>query len=195
MEELVAEYQNFESNDQIQMENPYFNEIFNGFSFFLITKYQSRRKEIMKIIVLFEIKNEIIVIDEYKISDDKYLVFCFDETVIIICESELEIIIPFLYQHKNCMIYILKEEIRNILYNAINQSNEEKIILQISTSNSNFKQEIDTFLNYFQIENKYRNTIWKIVRSSIAGFLIKKSYLRTFKNRIKKSSKLMKHII
>ena len=44
----------------------------------------------------------------YKISDDKYLVFCFDQTVIIICESELEIMIPFLYQHKNCMIFFIR---------------------------------------------------------------------------------------
>ncbi|KAK8850219.1 hypothetical protein M9Y10_018343 [Tritrichomonas musculus] len=175
----------FLSSSKAKFEKPVFREIFQNYSFFVITE-NTFLKENQKQIMDENIKeSKIMIIDEIINQDDEtneqYLILCFEKTITIIESS-----IALEYIIRNKLI-----SISNFSFCFLNDTKsifEEKVTLgnrEIKTD-CIFLEELESLKEglWIYTSEKSMSYIWSILRTSISAYLIKKSYFQRNKNRI-----------
>ena len=161
------------------IKNKDFYQIIEGFDFLLPnTKkdFEDINHRINKI--------KIISMNTCTISHKRYVILCFDETVLFIIDEQLYLIKKYFYNNKDSFIHILDVKIVQLLKNML--ENIDPII----ETNQFFPEEIKDFLNLFETLKKDETLM--PVRQNISAYLIQKSYSMSTINRITNSSFLFK---
>ncbi|KAK8883501.1 hypothetical protein M9Y10_042593 [Tritrichomonas musculus] len=161
------------------IKNKDFYQIIKGFDFLLPnTKkdFEDINHRINKI--------KIISMNTCTISHKRYVILCFDETVLFIIDEQLCLIKKYFYNNKDSFIYLMNQSSIRIFKDMI----EDKDIY-IETKKK-FLDEIKDFLNLF--ENSKENEALMPICRSISAYLIQKSYCISKINRIANSSFLFK---
>ena len=133
-------------NHQIEMENSYFNRILYDFSFFILDE----TNEQMLTNKITNNKKDIIIIDKYIKLNEKYIIICFDKTLILIQEPFSKVFLNNF--QKEITIYVLKKDILPIL--------NDKELYNIKKTDETFDIEIESFLNEFQIKTSFFCLFW-----------------------------------
>ena len=81
----ILKYKDQLTTNCFKMKNPRFNKTISQFNFYLIIQGNDFQDEICKIIKEFEI----IIVDEFEESNEKYMIICFDYTLILISLKQL----------------------------------------------------------------------------------------------------------
>ena len=113
-------------------------------------------------------ESKAIAIDRYYNGDEEIIIVCFESHLIIIDRSQQYIIKTLLSRNNEDMLYFVPK------------SN--------SRQNSFFEEEIGSFTNFLQIYDNGLKTInyfWRIIVPCLSAYLIKKSYVKTYKDRVK----------
>ena len=174
MEEQFQIFQNLKENHLIHTINPYFNEIFYEFSFFLFSNENSHQS-------LKNIKNQtFLVADLIKYSENKYLIIGFERTLILVDTKNVEQMKIFFEMNKDTIIFIFKEETPNIIEEQL----DDKEYFKFGQMKPEYNDEIKTLQKEFLIKNRTIMTIWKIFTRSIAFILIIEGYQNSFTDRI-----------
>lgn len=180
MQEIYEAFNSINEKNIFKKKNNHFNDFINKFTFLMISKSNFN-------IILNQIKPKlkILIIDSYQISnDEEYLIFTFDDTLIIIDSKEIDLIKEFFNQNKFNKIFSLNQKSLELFF-EINDEIEEGTY--ISMNDPIFQLEIEEFLNNLDIDinSKYKTKFWTVIKRSITGYLIQKSYVHARADRDK----------
>ena len=117
MQELVDNFENYYKDHIIMMHNSKLNKFFNIDSISslnFITEQNINTEYLIK-------KPKIMIIDFHEIEKQKYFIICNDNTIIIISESNIDLIKSFFIKIKEVKIIALSTNAYNFFKNAINQ--------------------------------------------------------------------------
>ena len=172
---MFSNFQNLLASEKsnIKFRNPKISNIFQAYSFYYIEQ-KMQFDENQQIFSNIK-KSNAIVINHYQIQssgkDDIYFIFGFEETIIIIHQSNL------LYANLILLInpdiqFCFIENTRNIFdqFNSVEYKESTNI-----RNEHNFQKEIYNFNKQFLSKN---SKFWKIIIPCITGYLIKQSYLK-----------------
>ena len=184
MIESFALFQNLHANYLLNFKNHHMSELIDLFSFFLINDDDAQ----LNLDLSHKLQaSPVIILDKY----DHLTFICVDDKLILINDSYITKILPLLYSNNKSTIYSLSSDIKSLVL-CENSSNNLKCdrILYIE-ENIVFKKEIESFSSQLEIKNKDIQQIWKIIRRIISAYLIQKSYIDSFFDRMKNYKELM----
>ena len=184
MIEGFALFQNLHANYLLNFKNHYMGELIDQFSFFLINDDDVQFN--------FDLSNKlqtspVIILDRY----DCLSFICADDILILINDSNIIKMLPLLYSNHKSIIYALSSDIKSLFLceNSSNNFKYDKVMYL--EENSIFKKEVESFSSQLEIRNKDVQQIWKIIRRIISAFLIQKSHIDSFFDRIENYKELM----
>ena len=127
-------------------------------------------------------ESKVIIINHYEEQDigenDLYFVVSFERTILLINQSRINILQNFLSKKEKLEIYSLSD--KKDIFDMINsKGNETKIKYKEINNDENFKEEMNKInSNFFNKKHETfpYNDILPIIKSSISGYLLKKSY-------------------
>ena len=158
------------------------NHVVQNYSFYHILEKDSLNEEEKQKILENIKKTKVIIIDQSELLNEntnkKYIIIGFEKTLIILEQSST--FLQILFSTNIAMLICFLSNTKAIIEKKIKFENPE---IQID---SNFMSEIESLNNCFHIykTNKTINLFWSQIIPCISGYLIKKSYMKTKKNRI-----------
>ena len=181
---MLQEFKKFESykiNDTIKINNKRLNKTIESYSYhyYSINDDFSRKQLINQ----YFRESKVIVIDYY--SKDPHFIISFQKNILIVEKSLLKFLHSFFMTNTTINFCFLAESIKNIFNENIKLQYKE--LLNKHENNNQFLQEIENFNRQMELKRQNQNSIfniWKIIRSSISGYLIKASYLKCNYDRI-----------
>ncbi|KAK8840100.1 hypothetical protein M9Y10_031037 [Tritrichomonas musculus] len=158
-------------------------ELIDQFSFFLINDDDAQ----LGFDLSKKLQTSVIILDKYD-----YLSFiCVDDKLILINDSYVIKILPLLYSNNKSTIYSLSSDVNPLFLceNSLNNLKCDRVLYL--EENIIYKKEIESFSSQLEIKNKDIQQIWKIIRRIISAYLIQKSYIDSFFDRMKNYKELM----
>ena len=172
----------FLQNKPIRLDNKKLEYTISNYSFYLITQ-KSDLVNNQQLIVNFK-NSKIIIIDYYRKCNqqnkDFFFIVGFENTILIIFQTPLSLLDPLFSVHSELKICFLFCTKNNNDFNINVKFKEIKINTNFKEEILNFNQNLFIYLNGLKFDE-----IWKVIRSCISGYLIKKSYEKANQNRIK----------
>ena len=181
----ISKYKDQLITNCFKMKSHKFNKTISQFNLYLIIQRNDYQDEICKKIN----ESEVIIIDEFEEQNEKYMIICFDFTLILISLKELFTLTKF-FQNCDSSIFIFSEDVENTFMNALNKNND------FSSKYNNTKNGIKCFLpiiddKFINLLSKAINTInpdfqsmWDVFKKSISAYLIMKNYISELNERL-----------
>ena len=149
------------------------------------------------IIKQFKCKSQIITIDKFEDFGKEYLILCSDYKLLIISQNDFKLIFNNFNDFQKITFFSLSVNINKIfVYNILSDIQEsiKKENFDFVEYDENFHEEIVSFLEkfYLYFQNKRIISFWNIIKRSISGYLIKKSYLNSNFDRFIQIDKIKK---
>lgn len=197
MQKYFNEFIDVKNNGSNLTKNTFLNDIIGNLAFYMINDENKDHETINQM----KNKTKIVIIDACKLSNVFFLIVHFDETVIIVKDSEFHLLKSYFDNNKDSNIYIINikaAEIYSLNIDNINlpsSSNKNSIMktnIHIEEVNSYFISEINQFCIHFS--NQTKLYFWKLIQRSVFGYLIKKSYINHNIDRVLNNNMFFKEI-
>lgn len=175
------DFNNYLTDNKIRFLNKKLNEIVKSYNFYYISGNLSIDQN--QIYQNFE-KSKIVIInqyeDKYSKTKAKYFLIGFEKTIIIINQSSSDFIQSLLMNNSELNICFISNT-KSVFDDKFRIEYTE---IEYETT---FKNEISVFQNLSLIDSHDldRIQIWKCIQHCIFGYLIKQSYFKKRKSRIK----------
>ena len=133
----ISKYKDQLITNCFKMKSHKFNKTISQFNFYLIIQRNDYQDEIYTKVN----KSEVIIIDEFDEQNEKYMIICFDFTLILISLKELFTLTKF-FQNCDSSIFIFSNDVEETFMNALNKNND------FSSKYNNKKNGIKCFFAY-----------------------------------------------
>lgn len=160
----------------IKTTNNLLDKIINKFSFKNISDLNTINETV--------IQSKIIIIDKYKKSENEFILVCFDYILVNINLNQFNLMNQFFKQNSDSTLYTLFRNDPTVISNIIKSN------LYVDENDPIFQMEISNFSNYFSLKNPKLKKFWNVIKRPIIGFLIKKSYINSYFDRIRNYEQL-----
>ena len=160
---------------EIKMANSKFDKIVQKFNFFHFEKNDVVDEQLIQSIN----KSKVIIINSYLYGAEEHIVVCFEGSLIIFSKSNQTIIKAIFSRNNEDKVFFIPK----IKICQHNYSESKQII----TKTTIFQVEIEAFIRHFDISKKHSKSVrdfWDIIKVPISAYLIKKSYGKTYNDRI-----------
>ena len=160
---------------EIKMVNSKFDKIVQKFNFFHFEKNDVIDEQLIQSIN----KSKVIIINSYLYGAEEHIVVCFEGSLIIFSKSNQTIIKAIFSRNNEDKVFFIPK----IKICQHNYSESKQII----TKTTIFQVEIEAFIRHFDISKKHSKSVrdfWDIIKVPISAYLIKKSYGKTYNDRI-----------
>ena len=172
------DFSNDIKNSTIHFSNQQLDNIIRNYSFIAIPNDIEKLKQNLS-------SSSIMMIDYYEKSDDKFFIICIENFIIFISKSSLPLLSTIFTNDANLSVCFMSdskshfEQFFNVKFNEIEYD-------------SVFQNEIYNFNQFFYVPRTYSHShvqIWNIIRSTVSGYLIKRGYQKSMKNRLNEKIK------
>lgn len=172
------------NDNQISFVRNAFNDIIQGYKFYHISDNISLGEQVKRVIQKSINDSKITIVDQSKKLNheikNQAFILGFEKTIIILQQSEISFLEDILIKNPQISICFLPDT-KEIIHQKMNIQNHEIIADPI------FKEEIKNLSTELILckSSKIIKDILFCIAPCISGYLIKKSYLKTTKYRIK----------